>query len=740
MNIGAAAAIALLCATQCARAQEPNPVGARPRICLVLSGGGARGLAHVGVLSALEARKIPIDCVVGTSMGAIVGGLYAAGYSPAELDTVVRSMDWSAMLRDTPERKQMPFRRKIDDLTYLTRWEFGVTKDGFTTPPGLVAGHRIGAKLRLLALRASGTTDFDQLPLPFRAVATDVDSGRALVLDRGDLGVALRASAAIPGLFAPVNMNGQMLVDGGLVDNLPITVAKSLRADVIIAVDLGEPLAKRARPTSMISTLTDSASLLSRREAERSLADANVVIAPAVRDYGILDFDAVEDLIERGEQAVAAQDAALQQFTVADTTWQRHVAGQRRALRPMTIGTVTVTIANDRADEASSIAPAAMEDLLQLKTGEVVEADRLSDDLNRVWERGAFESVDFKLVPTESTAAPPGSYDLHLQARRKSWGPNYLRFGFTLASDLEGSSSFNLLSALTMTELNSLNGEFKLTAQIGDVSLLAGEWYQPLSSNGIPFAALSVAGGRNKIQVMEGTDLVQQRYVTVGGDADIGVSFGRFGEIRTGVHYVTIDGQRQSSGRAPIPSRVDAGFRTRLIYDQMDRINFPRSGIVLSAEYYESSTSLQSDEPYRRASVSIVSAATLGRHTAIGLVDGVSGLGDELPIDAQLRLGGLFHLSGLPAGELSGSYGGKASAIYLYRLGRLPNFVDGIYIGASAETGNVWQRSEDVDFHNLRKSYSLLFGIDTYVGPVYFAHGRTSGGKDSLYLYLGRSF
>ncbi|HTE39860.1 MAG TPA: hypothetical protein VK629_03470, partial [Steroidobacteraceae bacterium] len=315
-----------------------------------------------------------------------------------------------------------------------------------------------------------------------------------------------------------------------------------------------------------------------------------------------------------------------------------------------------------------------------------------------------------------------------------------LRFGFTLASDLEGSSSFNLLSALTMTELNPLGGEFKLTVQLGDVSALSGEWYQPLTSSGIPFAAVAVAGGRNKLQVLEGDELVQQRYVTAGGDADIGLSFGRFGEIRTGLHYVNVDGQRQSSSRAPIPSRVDAGYRTRLIYDQIDRINFPRNGLVVSAEYYESSASVGSDVPYSRASISVVSAATLGRHTAIGLVDGISGLGDELPPDAQLQLGGLFNLSGLPIGELAGSYGGKAALIYLYRLGRLPNFVDGIYMGASAEAGNAWQRSKDVDFHNLRKSYSLVFGVDTYIGPVYFAHGRTTGGKDSLYLYLGRSF
>lgn len=715
-----------------APAGETPPEGApRPRVCLALSGGGAVGLAHVGVLRALEKLRIPIDCVSGTSMGAVVGGLYAAGYSPEELEHIVQTLDWSALLRDTPDRRRLPFRRKVDDLTYLSRWELGIARSGLKTPAGIVAGHRIGATLHLLTLRAGGAEDFDQLPRPFRAVAADARTGETVVLRRGDLGVALRASMAIPGLFTPVHLDGRVLVDGGIVDNLPVAAARSLDAGVVIAVDLDQPLATREIPDSIGSILSGSLGVLSRREVERSLAQADFVIRPGIAEYGLLDFQAAEPLIERGAQAVEGQADALARLALDEEAWARHSAARRRPAPAMPIASVTI-------DPGPGLAPAAVARSIRSRPGKPLDPEVLAADLDRLWELGELEAVDFALTP----ASEAGAWDLRIVARPKSWGPNYLRFGVALASDLEGTSSFNVLTDLTMTRLDRLGGELKLAVQGGEQTILSAEMYQPLTSSRVPFAALGLQGGPTKVQLPVEGESVQYRFVEQRAGLDLGLSLGRFGETRVGVRHEQTRGRPTDNRRDESPrfDRTDVGFRWSLIIDQLDRVNFPRSGVLAATELYESSPDLGSDDDYRRWDLQTVSAASRGRHTLVMLLRGSSALGGTLPASERMQLGGLFNLSGLPPGELSGSYGGVTALLYTFRLGGVPRFADGIYAGAAIEAGNAWERASDVDPGDLRTSFALVFGIDTLIGPVYAAQGWTSGGKDSLYLYVGRSF
>ncbi|MGE0640878.1 MAG: patatin-like phospholipase family protein [Thermoanaerobaculia bacterium] len=706
------------------------PSTPRPRICLALSGGGAVGLAHVGVLRALEELQVPIDCVAGTSMGAIVGGLYAAGYSPAELEGIVRDLDWGELLRDAPDRRRLPFRRKVDDQNYLTRWELGVGKGGIKTPSGLVVGHRLGARLHVLALRAGGVTDFDLLARPFRAIATDAGTGDTVVLASGDLGVALRASMAIPGLFSPVEIDGRLLVDGGVVDNLPVDAARAMGADLVIAVDLDQPFSTRDRPNSIAAILNRSLSVLSRREVERALADADLVLRPRVRDYGLLDFEAAATLIERGAAEVAAKADELRRLALDGEEWRRFAAERQRPRPEFEIRTVAV-------DPGPGLAPAVVERSVKTRPGRVLDHGLLSDDLDRLWNLGEFEKVDFSLESDGDDA-----WDLYLTGERKSWGPNFLRFGVALASDLEGASSFNVLTSLTMTRLNPLGAELKFALQAGEQTALAVELYQPLSKSGLPFVSLGFQAGPTKLQVPLDDDLVQYRFVDLRSAFDLGLSLRHWGELRVGAYYNHLTGRPtdRHGGDLPQYEATDAGYRARLTIDQLDRVNFPRHGVLAIGEYYDSSAGLGADEEYRRLDLQSVSAATRGRHTILGIVAATSALGGTLPERERVRLGGLFSLSGLPFGEVSGNYGGTAALVYTYRLGRAPHFADGIYAGLSLETGNAWERSADVDLGDLRRSFALVFGIDTLLGPVYLAQGWTTGGKDSLYLYVGRTF
>jgi NTE family protein len=730
----AAALLALLALGPTAAAAgsdpAPAPAAARPRVALVLSGGGALGLAHVGVLRVLEELRVPVDCVAGTSMGAIVGGLYAAGYSPAELERLVATLDWSGFVRDAPDRRHLPYRRKVDDLAYLTRWELGVSKRGLRLPKGVVGGHRLGAELRLLALRAVGIDDFDHLPLPFRAIAADAANGETVVLDRGDLASALRASMAVPGLFAPVERDGRLLVDGGVVANLPVDAARAMGAEIVIAVDLAEPLAARERPDSIAGILAQTLDVLSRREVERALSDSDIVLRPRVEGWGLLDFQAGRELVERGAEATREQLEPLRALAVDEAAWARHLERQRRT-------TPAIPIRQLVLEPGPGLPAAAVRRTLRTQPGAPLDPDRLAADLERLWELGEFESVDFTLEPAAS-----GGWDLRLAGHRKPWGPNFLRTGVSLASDLEGTSRFNLLGALTMTGLDRFGRELKFAGQLGETPILTGELYQPLGGSRVPFLAIGVQAGETKQRLAVGDDFVQYRFLTLRGSFDLGLALGRWGEARVGYRHHQTRGHAFGERPDDVPryDRDESGLGASLVVDQLDRVNFPRRGVLAVAEYHESRTALGADLDYRRLDFQLVAAQTVGRSTLVALAHGRSALGGELPASEWIGVGGLFNLSGLPPGDVVGSYGGTASLLYLYRLGRLPNFGDGIYVGLSLETGNAWRSVDEVRASDLRRSFAVVFGADTLLGPVYVGHGHTTGGSDSFYLYVGRTF
>lgn len=733
MTTRRAALLAVLAlAAEAPLAAEASPAAPATgcRVALVLSGGGALGLAHVGVLRELEQMRVPVDCVAGTSMGAIVGGLYAAGYSPAELERLVATLDWAGFVRDTPDRRHLPFRRKIDDLLYLTRWELGVSKRGFRLPTGVVGGHRLGAQLRLLGLRAAGVDDFDRLPLPFRALAADATDGATVVLDHGDLAAALRASMAVPGLFAPVELDGRLLVDGGVVANLPVDAARAMGAEIVIAVDLGVPLAARERPDSIAGVLAQSLDVLARREVERALAGADVLVRPRVDGWGLLDFQAGAELVERGAAAAREQSEPLRSLAVDAEAWQAYLVRQRRT-------TPTLPLRQVVLEPGPGLSAAAVQRVVGTRPGADLDAALLAADLDRIWELGLYQSVDFTLE-----RAPGEAWDLLVTGHGKPWGPNYLRTGVSLASDLEGTSSFNLLAALTLTGLDRRGRELKLSSQLGETPILSAELYQPLADSQVPFLAIGLTGSETKRRIALDGAAVQYRFLDLRASFDLGLALGRWGEARVGYR------RRQTQGRAfgerpattPELDRNDSGIGGFLIVDQLDRVNFPRQGVLAVAEYHEARTELGADQQFRRLDFQLVAAATRGRHTLAALAHGRSGLGGELPASEWIGVGGLFDLSGLPPGEVVGSYGGSAALLYLFRLGRLPKFGDGLYAGLSLEAGNAWTSPEAVSSGDLRRAFAIVFGADTLLGPIYVGHGHASGGSDSFYLYVGRTF
>jgi len=714
--------VAVVCA-----ADQPR----EPRVGLVLSGGGALGSAHVGVLKVLEELRIPIHCVAGTSMGAVVGGLYAAGYTPDELEDLLLEVDWNDIMDDRPPRRMVPFRRKVDDLTFLSRLEIGFNGGKFQLPYALIQGQKFDFLLQALAVHTVGIGSFDELPIPFRTVATDLETGGEVMLDHGDLARAIRASMAVPGVFAPVVIDDRVLVDGGLVNNLPVNLARAMGADVVIAVDVGEPLKTREELDSLTKVATQVVRFGLRQNVGVQMADADIVIFPDVAKFSTSDFHRAADMISQGE--AVARDAAedLAAYTVSENEYadfrSRFI---HREIEDPTIVSIQVT-------DGSQANPDFVFERVRTRPGDPLDMHAIAHDLERLYAEGDYERVTFFLT------REPGGYGLHIEAHEKSWGPHTMRFGLNMTADFEGESDFNVRTNYSMTRLNRLRGEAKFAVQFGSENILAAEFYQPLHSAGLFFVSPTLDVLQTSIDTSAlGGSFAKFKVGLISGGLDLGLNLRRWGELRVGV--VRGSGRARPRDGAPDVPDLDfdrSGPRVRLILDQLDDPNFPRSGWFALTELFSARESLGSDEGYDRLHVALFGAASAGRHTLLGSLEHGSALGTQLPVFEDFSLGGLFRLSGYPLDSLSGPKLDLGLLSYYYQVADYgAKFISSIYAGGSLEAGNVWQDDQDVSLDDLRWAGSLYVGVDSYIGPIYVAYGWAEDGHDTWYLFLGRSF
>jgi NTE family protein len=723
----------------CSAAQSEAPQHPRPRIGLVLSGGAALGSAHVGVLKVLEEMRVPIDYVTGTSMGAIVGGLYASGVSPAELEQILATTDWRNLLDDRPPRRNLPYRRKVDDQVYLTRFELGFNHGSFQVPPGLVSGQKLGFALQKLALQGAGIDDFDKLPIPFRAAATDLETGELVVLRGGDLGQAMRASMSVPGIFSPIVVDGRTLVDGGLARNLPVDLAREMGAEVIIAVDVSsEPAANERKIWSISSVTGQVIGFQVASNVRDQLKRANLVIQPKLEGFGSSQFERGGEMVPFGEAAARSVAGELAKYSIPDAEFQARI---ERIRRPRSFSDAKVK--SVELTQSSTADPKFVLRQVRTRPGDRLDLEAIRLDLERLYETGDYERIDFRLRKVE------GDFELYIEAIDKPWGPNYLRFGLNVFADLEGESSFDTLADYTMTRLNRRRGELKIQAQVGEHPAATAELYQPFSIRQTWFAAVRARqwSATEYLPVpVAGGAVAPYRTGVAEIEADLGLQLGRYAELRLGLARGSAKAEARSGGAdgppTGLPHDIDSelgGIHFAAVVDQFDNMNFPRDGYFIVADYLDSREELGADVEYRHLVGFAGLAGTRGRHTLLGLSNLFSGLDSEHP--ETFALGGLFKLSGTPANSITGHYGGNMTALYLYRLTDLPiGLGNGIYVGGSVEAGNLWDTKADVSFDELRYAGSLTLGADTIFGPLYLAAGFAEGGERALYLFIGRTF
>jgi len=709
-----------------------HPDVERPRIGLVLGGGGARGAAHTGVLKELERLRVPIDAIAGTSMGAIVGGLYASGKTPAELQQLVESLDWADVLTDSSRRANKSFRRKQDDAAFPVKFELGLKDGRLILPRGLIEGQKLQLLLRDELLHVSNVRNFDDLPTPFRAVASDIATGERYVMSSGDLALAIRASMSAPGVFSPVVVDGRALVDGGLVGNVPVEVIRAMDVDIVIAVDVEFPLYRPEQLQSAVAITEQMLTILIRKETRRQLADLSendILIRPELGEYASTNFTQITETIGPGVVATAAMSARLCELALSVDEYQDFMA------RRVTYPPIAETIDFVEVTDDGSLSPRVLKARLKTKPGDIVDADKLSRDAERLYGLTRYEQVSYKLIQDGDRTG------VEFSARPKSWGPNFLQFGLALENDFEGSTLFNISSRLTMTGINPLGAEWRNDLQLGTEPRLTSEFYQPLSFDSRYFVAPHADLEQKNFNAFSNqTNIARYRVTEASIGLDIGRELGRWGEIRLGI----VRGAGDARVKVGDPSLTNfdfdiGGVFARFSVDTLDDAQIPKSGSRISLEWSLSRPGLGADSKFDIVEATIDKVWSWDKNTVqIGLEFATTIESDNL-IQNFFPLGGFLRLSGLERGAISGPHSGLARLVYYRSAGETGGglFDMPLYFGGSLEAGNTWQRRSEMSFDAAILSGSLFAGIDTYIGPVFLAVGLTEHGDSSFYLFLG---
>ncbi len=722
----------------------------RPPIGLVLSGGGARGYAHLGVLKVLEDNRIPVDCIAATSMGAVVGGLYASGMNATEMEKRLSQINLADIAFDVTNRADLPQSQREDEQVYADALTLGFGAKGVKAPVGLVQGNRLQALLANWTAAVPANQPFDQLPIPYRAIATDLRTGQMVVLDHGSLPLAIRASMALPGLFAPAEIDGRTLVDGGLVSNLPVDTARAMGAKIVIAVDIGSQLRPLDALASPADVMQQMIGILIRQNvsAQRAQLGADdVLLQPALGSLSFTDFQTASQAVSAGAAAATAALPKLLQYQLTPEQYAAYEAAH--ALPPQE--PVRITSIDVRIN--GPVPKRVVTDALHVHPGDLYDAKSVSQDLLTLTTSGNFESVSQQVVNDGD------SHKLVIDAREKYWGPNFLLFGLGVSSSSSDVGGFRLHVGYRRPWLTQSGLEFRADTTLGsDLQSAHVELRQPLTERGgyyiAPYAEVE---RRFANQYDENVDLKinQYRLRTQRVGVDLGVPIGRLGDFRIGLAYA--HGSADPDFLPDVFSRLRSQAltaRARLVIDQLDDHLFPRRGYfteiraerslttstTTSSDYFDPSTD---NTPYTEVRGKAMIAQQFGRHSVSAGVEAGKTFGGSQNVfnGFDFTLGGFQHLAAYAADQLNGDslvYGQVTYMNQLMTFNASP--IKALYLGASAEVGNVWSSGARVGGGSLKQSYTFFTSLTTSFGPLYIGIALAPAGRRNLYFQLGRTY
>lgn len=727
----------------------------RPKIGLVLAGGGAKGAAHIGVLKALEEMHIPIDYITGTSMGAYIGGLYASGLSADEIEVFIDSVDWNSGFVDKVERSE----RQIRDKEYEDRYQIG-TDIGFSftelkAPKGFVQGQNMAKILRTTSGNIPTLESFDDLPIPFRAVATDIEKLEPVILDKGNLAEAMMASMSVPGALPPVEYEGRLLVDGGSVNNMPVDIAREMGADIIIAVDIGSDYLEAKDISSYLSVMGQLTNYIvknSTLEQEKLLEEQDILLSPHVGKMDTAEFDKMSFAYEKGYDIAYEKHKSLDKLVLSENSYQEYLDKKKHKTEQLSRGE-TLQVNKIVIKNNSLYTEKMLRDRLNLKENKAYNARELEEHIRDLYVIDRFERVDYFYEENEA-----GTHDLVVEVKEKSWGPNYLDFRFALEDDFDNQSKYSLGMSINFTDIE-LTGfrdnrsELRTNFELGTDKLISAELYTPFLINQLLFTSFkSTYSVEQKKFSLSGNELSSidndfpLEYSDLVFEAAFGLQGRLWSDFRIGGRYTKGDVAFSSI------SSIDASYTREGIFaqyrlDTLDNYTFPTKGFYVRSEYLYSHDNVDDSvididgtkDSVVEFSVNTRAAWTYSRHTFVGNFE--YGVVENKNGDLQLEpksLGGFLRLSGTPKDSLTGQNLVFASLVYRYRL--MDNdfglFQSPIYLGASLENGGLWN-DEHFDDAPIYTAGSIFAGVDSPIGPIIFAYGRTEQNHESVYLSIG---
>jgi NTE family protein len=739
-------AVLSLALTAAAAAQpEAGPSAQpRPRIGLALGGGSARGIAHVGVLEWFEEHHIPIDYIVGTSMGGLVAGAYASGMTPAEIKEMMKSADWDLMFLSDSPYKYKTFRRKQDKRAYPSQLEFGL-KGGVKLPGALNPGQQVALLLDRIALPYGNLKSFDDLPTPYRAVATDLRKGEMVVLDRPPLSRAMRATMSIPGVFAPVNWDQWLLVDGGALNNVPADVARTLGADIVIAVDVGADAAQEQETLSLLSLLGRTIDTMMVTGTRKALESADLIIDPDLKGLNSMSWRLSDDLADRGYKAAAALEGKLAAYEMSPDAYAAFQAA-RQAKRLREAATPTYVTFQPIGSPISPRVEAELRKALAPVLNKPVVPDEIAPYILAITGSDRFEYLTYSVTDRDKPTA------LEVGVRAKVYGPPFLLLGLDLNNIDSSNFAFNLDARVLHYGLIGAGSEARLDLILGTNQRVAGELVKPLGSTPIFIAPRAYFGRRGRDLYLNNVFVADYRIKRTGAGIDFGTDFGRTAEARIGYDVADFRGRRRvgspdlpdvdgTEKYAHVDFTVDTqtsplvptkGLRVRSYVRQF--FDAPTASGTINDVFPPSPQSFTSGE----AEASWFTRAN-ARADRLFLQGGVGSSFGEHPLVNDFALGGPLRLGAFNNDQLRGDNYLLGVAGYLRGIGRLPDvFGGGVFVGGWVEAGSAfddWSKNKD-----WKSDFTVGAILETLLGPVFLGGsiGFTGGGR--FYIALGPLF
>nr|VVV03109.1 putative NTE family protein [Aliivibrio wodanis] len=726
----------------------------RPKVGLVLAGGGAKGAAHIGVLKALEEMNIPVDYITGTSMGAYIGGLYASGLSADQIEVFIDSVNWNSGFVDKVERSE----RQIRDKEYEDRYQIG-TDIGFSftelkAPKGFVQGQNMAKILRTTSGNVPYLESFDNLPIPFRAVATDIEKLEPVILDKGDLSKAMMASMSVPGALPPVEYEGRLLVDGGSVNNMPVDIAREMGADIIIAVDIGSDYLEAKDISSYLSVMGQLTNYIvknSTLQQEKLLEAQDILLSPHVGKMETAEFNKMPFAYGKGYDIAYEKHKILDKLVLSADDYQEYLDEKKKKTIQLSRGE-ELHVDNIEIKNNSLYTEKMLLDRLNLKEDRTYTSNELEEHIRNLYVIDRFERVDYYYEKNSK-----GNHDLIVEVKEKSWGPNYLDFRFALEDDFDNQSKYSLGMSINFTDieltgLRDNRSELRTNFELGTDKLISAELYTPFLVNQLLFTSLkSIYSVEKKKFSLSGNELgsidndFSLEYSNFIFEGAVGLQGHLWSDFRVGGRYT----------KGEITSKtffkIDADYTREGMFaqyrlDTLDDYTFPTKGFYINSEYLYSHDNVKNSAVSDSITDSVIeitlntrAAWTYTRHTFVGNFE--YGVVENKNGDLQLEpksLGGFLRLSGTPKDSLTGQNLIFGSFVYRYRL--MDNdfglFQSPIYLGASVENGGLWNEESFKDAP-IYTAGSIFAGIDSPIGPIILAYGRTEQNHESVYLSIG---